>query len=283
MSRPRGKKLPRLIRAALENAGMDNSRRASTGVDVVGDIAIIRLPEFPQKEKRRVAQALLDEMKNVAVVMEQEGGIGGEYRLRKLRHLAGANRTLTVHRENGCAFKVDVTKCYFSPRLSTERLRVARLVGPKEKVLNMFAGVGPFSIPIARLAGVRVVSCEVNEYAARLHVENDVLNKVDDLVSVIHGDAAELPRLTKAKFDRILMPLPSEANRFLSVALRMARKNATVHYYRHVLGKNEDEASEGLSSELSELLPKGAKYSVRRVREVGPRWLEMAAEIRAPG
>jgi tRNA (guanine37-N1)-methyltransferase len=250
---------------------------------VVGDIAIVRLAGFTPGEKRKVARALLEEVKHVRVVMEQEGGITGEYRLRKLRHLGGERRTMTVHRENGCAFRVDVAKCYFSPRLSTERLRIARLVKGKERVLNMFAGVGPYSIPIAKLAGARVTSCEVNEYAAKLHEENDRLNKVDRLVSVVHGDAADLPSTTRARFDRVLMPLPSEADRFLPTALELAKKGAMIHYYRHLLGESEEEAAEGLREELSGLLPKRARYAVRRVRAVGPRWVEMAADIRVPG
>jgi tRNA (guanine37-N1)-methyltransferase len=272
--------LPRLIRGALEAAGIPKPERVSSGVDVVGDIAIVRLAEFDSKEKQKIARALLEEMKNVAVVMEQEGGIEGEFRLRKLRRLAGEKRTLTVHKENGCTFKVDVARCYFSPRLSTERMRVVQQVRKKEKILNMFAGVGPFSIPIARLAGARVTSCEINEYAARLHVENNRLNKVEGLVEVIPGDANDLPSMRKVKFDRILMPLPESADKFLATALAMAKKGAVIHYYRHVLGEDELEAAEDLRHELSELLPKGAKYRARRVREVGPRWLEMAADIR---
>jgi len=275
--------VPRLIRAALEKAGVEGPERVSSGVDVVGDIAIIRLGDFSASEKREVARALLKELKSVRVVMEQEGGIEGEYRLRKVKHLAGERRTLTVHRENGCAFKVDVAKCYFSPRLSTERLRIADLVKPKERVLNMFAGVGPFSIPIAKLRGARVTSCELNGFAARLHVENDRLNKVEGLVEVIAGDAMDLPEVTKPGFDRVLMPLPSEADKFLPTALKLAKKGGTVHYYRHVLGEDEEEAAAALRDELSGLLPKRTKYRVRRVREVGPRWVEMAAEIRAPG
>jgi tRNA (guanine37-N1)-methyltransferase len=275
--------VPRLIRTALERAGVENPERVSSGVDVVGDIAIVRLAGFSAAEKRKVAHALLKEMKRVKVVLEQEGGIEGEYRLRKLRHLAGEKRTLTVHRENGCPFRVDVARCYFSPRLSTERLRVARMVKSKERVLNMFAGVGPFSIPIAKLAGARVTSCEVNEYAAELHEENDRINKVEGLVTVICGDAADLPSLAKGKFDRVLMPLPSEADRFLPTALAMSKRGAVVHYYRHMLGENEGEAAEALRCELAGILPEGTKYDVRKVREVGPRWLEMAAEIRTPG
>jgi len=274
--------VPRLIRAALERAGVGNPERVSSGVDVVGDIAVVRLSGFSAGEKKGIAKALLSEMKNVRAVMEQEGGIEGKFRLRKLKHIGGERRTLTVHRENGCAFRVDVVRCYFSPRLSTERLRVASLVEPREKVLNMFAGVGPFSIPIARQAGAKVTSCEINEYAAGLHEENNRLNKVEDLVIVIKGDAADLPKIVRGKFDRILMPLPSGANMFLPAALEMAKKGGAIHYYRHMLGKDEPEAAEALRIELDELIPKGARYGVRRVREVGPRWLEMAADIRAP-
>ena len=272
--------MPRLIRAALEKAGVEDAGRASAGVDVVGDIAIVRLTGFKAREKKRAAEALLTELKNVRVVMEQEGGIEGEYRLRKLNHLAGERRTLTVHRENGCAFRVDVAKCYFSPRLSTERLRVAERVGPAERVLNMFAGVGPFSILIAKRAGARVESCELNSFAAKLHEENNRLNRVERLVSVRNADAAELPGLTKSKFDRILMPHPSEADRFLPTALKLAKRGARIHYYRHVLGEDEAEGARRLREELSGLLPPRARFTVRRIREVGPRWLEMAAEIR---
>jgi tRNA (guanine37-N1)-methyltransferase len=254
----------------------------SSGVDVIGDIAIVRLAEFSSKEKRTISGALLGEMKNVRVILEQEGGIEGEFRLRKLRHLAGEKRTLTVHRENGCAFRVDVARCYFSPRLSTERLKIAQSVGRREKVLNMFAGVGPFSIPIARLAGAEVTSCEINGYAAKLHVENNKLNKVESLVRVVRGDAGDLASESGKKFDRILMPLPERADRFLPAALEASKMGATIHYYRHVLGRNEAEASRALHEELGELLPKRARCRIRRVRDVGPRWLEMAADIRLP-
>ncbi|MDG6910033.1 MAG: class I SAM-dependent methyltransferase family protein [Nitrososphaerota archaeon] len=274
--------MPRLIRAALERAGIEEPDRASSGVDVVGDVAIVRLARFSAAEKRGIARALLAELRNVRVVMEQEGGIEGEFRLRKLRHLAGERRTLTVHRENGCAFKVDVAKCYFSPRLSTERLLIADQVGPRERVLNMFAGVGPFTIPIARRAGAKVTSCELNSYAAELHRENDRLNKVEGLVTVIEGDAAGLPGLTRSKFDRIIMPHPSESDKFLPAALGMAKGKGTIHYYRHVLGEDESEAARSLRQELSALVPRRTKYRIRKIREVGPRWLEMAADIRVP-
>jgi tRNA (guanine37-N1)-methyltransferase len=281
-SRHRGERLLKLIRKVLEDARIKEPERVSTGLDVVGDVAIVRLPELSAAEKRRLARVLAQEVRNVKCVYEQLGGIEGEFRLRKLKHLAGEKRTLTLHRENGCIFKVDLARCYFSPRLSTERLRIAGQVTPKERVLNMFAGVGPFSIPIAKMAGAKVASCEINEYACDLHEENDRLNKVQDKVRVIRGDAAELPTNEKSKFDRVLMPHPSQADRFLPVALAMTRTRAVIHYYRHILGKNEDEASARLVEELSGVVPAGTRIRTRKVREVGPRWLEMVADLRLP-
>ena len=272
--------MPRLIRAALARANLEPDAVA-TGVDVVGDIAIVRTPGLKAKEKKKLGSALLEEMTNVASVFEQEGPVEGEYRLRKLRHLAGKRRTLTVHRENGCTFKVDVAKCYFSPRLSTERLRVAEECRPGEEVLNMFAGVGPFSIPIAK-KGLPVTSCEVNSYACDLHRWNDTANRVDRLVSVTNEDAQTLPKVLKTKFDRILMPHPSMADKFVPAALRLAGKRCVVHYYRHVLGRDEEEAGDTLKKEIEELFPRKSRYIARRVREVGPRWMEMVADVRLP-
>ncbi|MDA4124631.1 MAG: class I SAM-dependent methyltransferase family protein [Thaumarchaeota archaeon] len=270
----------RLVRKAAEEANLERPGRVATGVDVIGDLAIIRLDGLTRPEKKRLAEAILKEVKNVAGVFDQEGGIEGEYRLRTLKHLAGEERTMTLHRENGCVFKVDVAKCYFSPRLSTERLRIAKEVTRREKVLNMFAGVGPFSIPIARSSSARVTSCEINELACTLHEENDRLNKVDQLVEVIRGDALELPARVDSRFDRVLMPHPSQADRFLPTALALTKKGGLIHYYRHVLGRDDEEATESIRAELSGLLPNTATYQLRRVRAVGPRWVEMAADVR---
>jgi tRNA (guanine37-N1)-methyltransferase len=272
--------MPRLIRQALEKAGITGTDRISTGVDVVGEIAIVRLERFSQKEKKRIGEALLAGLSNVRSVYEQVGGIEGDLRLRKVRHLAGARKTLTVHRENGCNYRVDVARCFFSPRLSTERLRIASAVGRGEEVLNMFAGVGPFSIPIAKKAPTSVTSCEINPYACKLHRENNRLNKVENLVDVVQEDARSLPSILKTRYDRLIMPHPSQADEFLPIALELAKKRATIHYYRHVLGRTQEEAAENLAREISELVPRRTKVAIRRVRAVGPRWSEMVADLK---
>ena len=272
--------MPRLIRRVLAEGPLrGRALSVDSGIDVIGDIAIVRLVGIDSAVKHEVADALLASMTNVKCVFEQEGGVEGEYRLRKLVHLAGDDRLQTTHRENGCAFEVDLGRCYFSPRLSTERKRIAERVSPGESVLNMFAGVGPFSIPISRMKRVRVTSCELNEVACAFHEKNNRLNKVAGLIRVLNEDAAELPRLLGSRFDRILMPHPTKANEFLPAALALSKKGATIHYYRQVLGRNELEARAGLREELTELLPAHASYEIHRVREIGPRWLELAADI----
>jgi tRNA (guanine37-N1)-methyltransferase len=93
--------------------------------------------------------------------------------------IGGENRMSTVHRESGCVFHVDLDKCYFSPRLGYERAWIASLVKPYETVVNMFAGVGCFSIIIAkRVESTRVFSIDLNPSAVTLMQENIRLNKV---------------------------------------------------------------------------------------------------------
>jgi tRNA (guanine37-N1)-methyltransferase len=250
-------------------------------VDVIGDIAIVKLRPVSEGREGAVAETILEEMKSVKCVYGQEGGIEGDFRLRKLRHLGGEERTITVHKENGLRLKLDVQSCYFSPRLSTERLRIAEQVKEGEKVLNMFAGVGPYSILIAKRT-TRVWSCELNYAAFKFHLENNRLNKVERRVKMVEGDAMMLPEELEGEgpFDRILMPHPSQSNLFLPAALSMLAPGGVVHYYRHVSGEDVAEAGSNLREELKNNSASGLSVSsIRRVRVIGPRYIELVADL----
>ncbi len=271
--------MPRLLRKSIEGLSEAEASTIQTGIDVIGDLAIVKFAKVSDTVKRRVGETILRGMRSVRGVFEQEGGIEGEYRLRRLRLIAGEGRTVTIHKENQCSFKVDIARVYYSPRLSTERLRVATMVSEDETVLNMFAGVGPFSITIARRRKARVISCEANRYAYELHLENNQLNKVADRIRTINVDAATLPSELSEKFDRILMPHPSRADKYLRTALDLLADKGVIHYYRHVTGMNFEEAKASLLNELAGI-GSLSSVDVRRVREVGPRWLELVADIR---
>ena len=252
-----------------------------TGIDIIGDIAIVKLGEEAKESGPVVGEAIMASMKNVRAVFDQEGGLEGDYRLRRLRLIAGENRTLTLHRENGLRFMVDVEKCYFSPRLSTERARIADLVEDGEVVLNMFAGVGPYSITIAKRKKAEVYSDELNETAYRLHLENNKLNKVEARMKMLNLDAMVLPDHLKVRFDRILMPHPSQSDRFLGTAMGLLKKGGWIHYYRHVSGADVQEAQRNLGAELGRILGAGATFTSRKVREIGPHYIELVADIHA--
>jgi tRNA (guanine37-N1)-methyltransferase len=276
--------LAKLLRDSLGGSLTPAQARAiETGIDVIGDIAIVKLGDEAKDAGPAVGRAIMAAMKNVKAVFDQEGGLEGDFRLRRLRHLAGEERTLTLHRENMLRFKVDVEKCYFSPRLSTERARVADLVQEGELVLNMFAGVGPYSITIAKRKRVEVYSNELNEIAYRLHLENNRLNKVESRMHMSRMDALELPASLECRFDRILMPHPSQSNRFLGAAAQLLKKGGWIHYYRHVSGGSLHEARANLEAELAPMLSSWADYTSRKIREIGPHYLELAADIRAEG
>ena len=151
--------------------------------------------------------------RNIKTVLRQVGGVSGDLRLRRLEWIAGQRKSETVHKEFDCIFKVDLKKCYFSPRLSYERMRIAELVKPDETVVNMFAGVGSFSVLIAAHSSARnVYSIDVNLAAVKFMQENARLNRVENIVVPILDDAKDaVTKHLQNVADRIVMPLPEKA------------------------------------------------------------------------
>jgi tRNA (guanine37-N1)-methyltransferase len=273
-----------MLKDALKGViGEDEIAQIYGGFDIVGDIAVIKIPDALLDNKKSIAEALLKRLKAVKTVLMQVTPVSGVYRTRSLEAIGGEAHTETMYREHGCRFKVDLAQAYFSPRLSTERLRVAGLVRPGEKVTNLFAGVGAFSIIIAKkVPETRGYSIDVNPVAHRLAVENIRLNKVGDRITAILGDAREIVERIRGEADRVLMPLPEASASFLDEAV-MALKppSGTVHYYTHIYGKNRKDALEEAQKEVDHAL--GGRYEIktrRIVREVGPRWYQVVLDLR---
>lgn len=200
------------------------------GVDIIGDIAVIEIPKGTNRKK--AVEGIL-ENKHVKVVLQKASERKGKLRLYKLKHLAGEKRTKTIHTESGVRFYVDVAKVYFSPRLSGERLRVAQQVRPNESVLVMFSGAGPYVYVIARMQPdiKEIYGIEINKFGTKNSVESLKLNKKLKDVHFINGDAGKAVLKLKKKFDRIVMPAPHSAEKFLDVALKSIKKGGIIHYY----------------------------------------------------
>jgi len=247
------------------------------GVDIVGDIAILKLPDELQAESYRIAESLLGVAPYLKVVLRQVGPVESQFRTRKLEWLAGEDRTETVHREFGCQYRVDVAATYFSPRLGYERKRVADLVSPGECVVNFFAGVGSFSIMIARHARPsRIYSLDLNPIAVRYHTMNNALNRVREMIDLICGDANRIVSTSLAgRADRVLLPLPDLALDSLATA-KSALKNGhgVVHCYAFVESHHRSETGDKALQELGPVLGRietiREKTQVHVVRSVGP-------------
>lgn len=260
--------------------------RLQKGVDIVGDIAILKLSDELQDESYRIAESLLGVAPHLKVVLRQVGPVESQFRTRKLEWLAGEHRTETVHEEFGCQYRVDLSAAYFSPRLSYERKRIADLVSPGECAVNFFAGVGSFSIMIARHARPsRIYSLDLNPLAVRYHVLNNVLNGVREMIDVICGDANRIvsSSLTGCA-DRVLLPLPDLALDSLATA-KSALKNGqgVVHCYAFVESYHRSEAGDKALQELSPMLERieamREKTKVRVVRSVGPCRCQVCLDI----
>ncbi len=254
--------------------------------DIVGDIAIIRVPKMLEQRSKLVAEAIMQVDKHIKTVLLQESPVSGDFRLRDLEFIFGEKKTETLHRELGCLFKVDLKECYFSPRLSYERMRIAKQVKPGEIIVNMFAGVGCFSIIIAKNAKPKkVYSIDINPLAIHYHKENVKLNKVEDIVEPIEGNAK---KVIKERFigvaERVLMPLPEKAYEYLEWArLALKQEGGWIHYYgfEHA-SKDEDpvkKVKEKITVKLSQSVSCFEIASERIVRAVGPRWYQIVLDI----
>ncbi len=192
----------------------------------LGDLALL---EEEGDRAERAAEAIVASDVPVERVLNRASEVRGRQRVRDWDLLAGDGAE-TVHREYGHEFLLDPREVYFSPRLATERHRVAEQVREGEHVVDMFAGVGPFAVPMAA-RGAEVLAVDVNPDAVAYLRENARRNDVADRVTVREGDVREVADEYEDWADRLVMNLPHSADDFLATALALAGDEAVLHYY----------------------------------------------------
>lgn len=254
--------------------------------DIIGDVAVIRVPEPLEHRSETIAEAIMQTHKQVKSVWRQTGAVSGELRLRELEWVRGERRTETTHKEYGCLFKVDLEKCYFSPRLSHERMRVAQKVRPREVVVNMFAGVGCYSIIIAKRSQAdKIYSIDLNPIAVQYMQESIKLNKLEKRIVPIQGDAKKIIReKLRNVADRVLMPLPERAYEYLDCAvLALKSGGGWIHYYDFEHAGGDENPVEKIESKVCRKLQElDVNFEVpfgQIVRGVGPNWFQIALDI----
>ncbi len=206
----------------------EDFKKLPKSYDIVGSVAIVNLDD--SLDKKLVADAIIESSKSIKTVLDKKSERATDFRLYKLEHLGGDKNSETIHRESGFLFKLDPKLVYFSPREATERERVANFVDRDEKILAMFAGVGPYAIHCAKKTKNKVVAVELNSDGVRYLKENIKLNNLDN-IEAIEADVSEYCPKHIDEFDRILMPLPKGAESYLNLAYNCSKVGGVIHLY----------------------------------------------------
>lgn len=254
--------------------------------EIIGKILIIR-EVVDKKTLKEFAKEKMNKHSYINTVVVQTSKIQGQERRRNLKHLMGENTFATIYKEHGNSFYVDLEKAFFSPRLSYERQRIVNLVKKNEKILNFFAGVGPFGISIAsKHSDCEVHSIEINEFAYQYLCKNIELNKCQDRVFPHLGDAFEIvPGKFSNQVDRILLPLPMEADKALPLAIDSLKQGkGFIHWQLTEKIHSEDTIKDIVESRLDrisleKISRKASINSIRIIRWLAPRIAHIAIDL----
>ncbi|MBS3143255.1 hypothetical protein J4446_00035 [Candidatus Woesearchaeota archaeon] len=219
--------------------------------DQIGNIIVFN--EEISKEKAK--SFINNRTKTVAYKSKK---YSGKLRLPRIKIIAGVKTKEALHKENNVFLKLNIEKCYFSVRSANERLRIAKLVKKNESVLVMFSGIAPFPLVIEKNSNPdEIYAIELNRECHKYAKENLILNK-SRKIKLLQGDVKKvLPRIKK-KFDRIVMPHPSDSFSYLNLALKHIKPKGIIHFYTF-----------GQEKEIKEIKDKIKSYSDKiRIKKV---------------
>ncbi|WP_299293298.1 class I SAM-dependent methyltransferase family protein [Nitrosopumilus sp.] len=272
-----------MLKKSLENVlSPKESEELISAFDQIGDIIIVRIPDSLLAKKKIIGETLLEEVKIARSVFYQASAVEGDFRTRNLEILAGEDNTETEYKEFGCKFTVDVENAFFSPRLSTERERIANLTQEGEVVTNMFAGVGMFSIMAAKKKKCTVYSLDINPVASKLCEKNIKQNKLKGNVISINGDASQIiEEQLLDKSDRTLMLLPERSDEFLESAINTTKNGGIIHYYSHIHADKKIDAGKLSEEHYLQVTPVQSEIlDSKIVRAVGPRYYQTVVDVK---
>jgi len=203
------------------------------GFQFIGDIVILNLKPELNKYEKEIGEATLAVLPRFRTICARTGAITGKYREPQLKVVAGISNTETIHLENGCKYKLDICKLMFAKGNISERARLARLVKKEEIIVDMFAGIGYFSVPLGKLSTAgKIYSIEWNPNAFHYLNENIKLNKIKNVETFLGDNREIIPKLLERgiKADRIVMGLLPPPKDFIETAFSIAKKGTVIHY-----------------------------------------------------
>lgn len=198
----------------------------------IGRIVILKIPKKLLERKKIIGFAalkLFPYMHSVCI----EKKISGSRREPKIEVIAGEKSTETLHTEHGCRFLLDPAKIMFSVGNKFEKERLIKMCKPNETIIDMFAGIGYWTIPIAKFcAPKKIFAIDKNKTALNYLKKNSTMNKVSARVEIFQGDCRKFSAALEGKADRIIMGWIFETEKFLPAAFQMCKKHCTIHFHR---------------------------------------------------
>ncbi|MBN2223522.1 MAG: class I SAM-dependent methyltransferase family protein [Deltaproteobacteria bacterium] len=222
---------PELAELLADDIAPEEREHLPAGWFILGKVVIVKIDSRVEDLKERIGEALLEIYPRCSTVL-LDRGIEGQFREPNREVIAGLATTETVHREDGVVFKLDAMRTMFSPGNLRERMRMGRL-GGEETVVDMFAGIGYFTLPMAvHSRPKRIVAIEINPVAYGYLVENVRLNGVEEIVEPVLGDCARLAPAAIA--DRVVMGYVGTTDQYLDAGMAALVPGGVLHYHQTV-------------------------------------------------
>jgi tRNA (guanine37-N1)-methyltransferase len=254
---------------------------APKSFDSFGDIAVIEIPKELEKKKKLIGSTLLKMQPRFDTILSIESNHEGEFRIQKVKVIAGKRNKVATYKESGVTLKVPLGEVFFSPRLGTERLRIAKEIKEGEIIGCFFSGVGPYPIVFSKNSKMKsAVAIELNPVAHEYAVENSVINKCSDKIVFFKGDVKEVYKNFKNNFDRIAMPLPHTGYQFLEEAFYCIKEKGIIYFYEIVEKGNFKLPQSQIRDAAKKMNRKIRIINKRRVRQFSPSKEQIVFDIK---
>jgi len=246
---------------------------------LLGKILIIRLKPQLMKHKKLIGEKILELLPYVHTVV-LEKGIEGLYRKPKVEIIAGCrDSTQTIHKEHGCQFLLDVSNIMWSKGNKNERERIYKLVKPKETVVDMFSGVGYWSIFAAKKAK-KVYAIDINPKAIEYLRKNIWLNNVENKVEILEGDCRKFAGLLENVADRIILGYLNNSEKFLPYAIKISKSKSIIHFHKTAKPYEVDKLKRKIIEIGNKENSKIKILKVKRIKSFSPKTYHFVFDLR---
>jgi tRNA wybutosine-synthesizing protein 2 len=255
------------------------------GFQTLGNVVILKLNTKLFEKESLIAKEYLKLLPRIRSVYINRGKIAGTFREpEKIELIGGEDNPIVQHKEHDVIYKFDITKIMFSKGNINERKYLASLVKEGEIVVDMFAGIGYFSLPIAKNSLVdKIYSIELNPESYKCLVENIKINHLEDKIFPINGNCkVEVVKLSTSgiRANRIIMGVFPAPKEYIKEALTLVGDNGTIIHYEGVV---ENEKYLGLFEEFNEIAKKESYKcelkTYRFVKSYGPNLYHVVLDI----